>query len=474
MTARPADVADALLEQAERLELEAAARSWRLYPEYRESGVDWLEPIPAHWRLQKLKHTARIQFSNVDKKSEDGEQPVLLCNYVDVYYHDRITSDIEFMEATALPREIVKFQLMPGDVLVTKDSEDPHDICVPAVVAEELPGVLCGYHLAQIRPASGDAYGPYLSYAFASSGIRDQFRMRANGITRFGLSQDDICSSLVPLPPVAEQRAIAAFLDRKTRQIDELIEKKRRLIDLLQEKRTALISHAVTKGLNPDAPMKPSGIDWLGDVPAHWDVKPVGSLVDALVGFPFSSDGFSLEEGTPLVRGDNITTGSLRWGEKSRYWPGEPPHPRYLLAAGDIVIGMDGSKVGRNYAMVAEQDLPLLLVQRVTRLRARPIVQAEFLFHSVATPRFHAHVDTHKTDPAIPHITLKDILSLSVCLPPINEQSEILGFIEIEGGRLGVLIERAEDVFDRLVEYRQALISAAVTGKIDVREEVTP
>jgi len=143
------------------------------YAEYRESGIPWLGQAPAHWSVEKLKFIARAQFSNVDKKSEEGEQPVRLCNYVDVYYHDRITADIEFMEATAEAREAIKFQLQPGDVLITKDSEDPHDICVPAVVAEPLPGVLCGYHLAQVRPDPKRTHGPYLMYAFTSSGIRN-------------------------------------------------------------------------------------------------------------------------------------------------------------------------------------------------------------------------------------------------------------------------------------------------------------
>lgn len=245
-----------VLDVAEAIEAEVGGRAHRRYSDYRSTGIDWLQQVPSHWRVDKLKHIAHVQFSNVDKKSEDDEHPIRLCNYVDVYYHDRITADMEFMEATALPREIAKFHLMPGDVLVTKDSEDPNDICVPAVVAEPIPGVLCGYHLAQVRPHRDQLVGPYLSYAFASSGIRDQFRMRANGITRFGLSQDDICSALFPRPALSEQQAIVAFLDRKTRQVDQLIAGLTASLDghgllarqvrLMIEYRQALISAAVT------------------------------------------------------------------------------------------------------------------------------------------------------------------------------------------------------------------------------------
>lgn len=248
--------AEALVDVARQLEKAAAAQSWSRYPDYRDSGSSLLGQLPTHWQVRRLKYIAQIQFSNVDKKTEDDEHPVRLCNYVDVYYNDRITGDIEFMEATALRREMAKFQLVVGDVLVTKDSEDPNDICVPAVVAEDLPGVLCGYHLAQIRPNSEDTTGPYLCYAFGASGIRDQFRQRANGITRFGLSQDAICTALFPVPPISEQKAISAFLDRKTVQIDRLVsgisasEESTGLMArqsrLLLEYRQALISAAVT------------------------------------------------------------------------------------------------------------------------------------------------------------------------------------------------------------------------------------
>lgn len=222
----------------------------------RPAALGWVDAVPRHWRVEKIKHVAQVQFSNVDKKSDADEMPVRLCNYVDVYYHDRITSAIEFMEATAAPREIAKFQLSPGDVLVTKDSEDPNDICVPAVVAELLPGVICGYHLAQIRPLRARLAGSFLARALGAHGIRDQFRMQANGITRFGLGQDAITSALVPVPPVAEQLAITAFLDRRVQQIDDLIAGLPRAVSgtglmakqarLLLEYRQALISAAVT------------------------------------------------------------------------------------------------------------------------------------------------------------------------------------------------------------------------------------
>ena len=216
----------------------------RRYPEYRDSGVAWLGQIPAHWKVTRLKTVAKIRISNVDKKTVADQVPVRLCNYVDVYYNDRIAKDIGFMSATATEDQIARFTLRRGDVLITKDSETPDDIAVPALVNEDLPGVVCGYHLAQVRPGAM-LDGDYLARAFASHGLRDQFRIAANGVTRFGLTSGAIGDSLFPLPPLVEQRAIAAFLDQGTGTIDRLLGKKKRLAEWLREERESLIGRAV-------------------------------------------------------------------------------------------------------------------------------------------------------------------------------------------------------------------------------------
>ncbi|MGH7717466.1 MAG: restriction endonuclease subunit S, partial [Gemmatimonadaceae bacterium] len=211
----------------------------------KDSGVEWLGEIPAHWEVHRLKAIAAVQLSNVDKKSVEGQEAVRLCNYTDVYYNDRITADMDFMTATATTDQVRRFSLRKHDVLITKDSESWTDIAIPAVVAEDLPDVLCGYHLAHIRP-DGSCHGPFLARAFSAVGPRDQFRVAANGITRFGLGGDAVASGAFAMPPEPEQRAIAAFLDRETARIDALVAKVREAIERLNEHRTALISAAVT------------------------------------------------------------------------------------------------------------------------------------------------------------------------------------------------------------------------------------
>src|SRR5712691_3609373 len=202
----------------------AAGPCFKPYPAYKDSGVEWLGEIPAHWEVRRLKTIASVQLSNVDKKSVEGQESVRLCNYVDVYYNDRITPDLDFMAATATPDQVRRFSLRTGDVLITKDSESWTDIAVPAVVTSDLPDVLCGYHLALVRPGF-DCDGAFLARAFSAIGPRDQFQVAANGITRFGLGGDAIRTGLFAIPPTQEQRVIAAFLDRETARIDALVAK---------------------------------------------------------------------------------------------------------------------------------------------------------------------------------------------------------------------------------------------------------
>ena len=231
------------------------------YPAYKPSGVEWLVDVPAHWKVRRLRNLVEMRASNVDKHVRDEEEPVRLCNYVDVYKHERIGLDIDFMPATATADEIDRFKLATGDVLITKDSEDWTDIGVPAVVEGAPDDVLCGYHLALLRPRASIVQGRFLLRALQSRAVASQFHVRANGVTRYGLSHDAIRSVWLPVPPLSEQAAIARFLDHATSRIDRFIRAKQKLFGatqsqagggsgLLSEYRDRLISDIVTGKLD--------------------------------------------------------------------------------------------------------------------------------------------------------------------------------------------------------------------------------
>lgn len=214
--------------------------------EMKDSKIKWLGEIPKHWEIKKLKFNAAVKFSNVDKKTEEGEDAVQLCNYVDVYYNDFITLNLDFMSATASKEKIRKFQLNIGDIIVTKDSESWDDIAIPAYILETEDNLLCGYHLALIRSTSRVLDGKFLFWMFSGYSFNHQFKIEATGITRYGLSNYGLNNSLVILPSVDEQKEISKYLDGKTKQIGGQINREERSIELLKEYRTALISEVVT------------------------------------------------------------------------------------------------------------------------------------------------------------------------------------------------------------------------------------
>ncbi len=218
--------------------------------------------LPSGWRLEKLKFFATVRNSNVDKTTADDEERVRLCNYTDVYYNDRITSSLDFMVGSATKIEIERFQLKRGQVILTKDSEEWDDIGIPALVVEDMPGVLCGYHLTVLEPGV-DLDGGFLAWLCRAEPLNDQFKLGANGVTRYGLGQYAMKNAFIAIPPLKTQRRISAFLDKKTSEIDSLIRqlsgdsyttKGQReaavgngsLCGLLLEYRSAVINAAVT------------------------------------------------------------------------------------------------------------------------------------------------------------------------------------------------------------------------------------
>ena len=241
------------------------------YPCYKPSGVPWLGYVPVHWEVRRLRTVADMRVSNVDKHTREDEVPVRLCNYIDVYKNDLIRQEMSFMKATASQSEVERFRLERDDVLITKDSEAWNDIGVPALVAETADDLICGYHLALLRPFKA-ILGPYLARTLQTTCAAYQFHVRANGVTRYGLTHSGIQSVSTPLPPLPDQRAIVRYLDYVDRRIRRYLTAKRKLIALLEEEKQAVVNRAVTRGLDPNVYLKPSGVEWLGDVPKHWDV----------------------------------------------------------------------------------------------------------------------------------------------------------------------------------------------------------
>jgi len=444
--------------------------SFPRYPAYKDSGVEWLAEVPAHWEVGRLKYACHAFPSNIDKKSYEGEEPIRLCNYTDVYYNDRIVDGMNLMEATATADQIAKFTLRAGDTIITKDSETADDIAKAAFVPNDLPGVVCGYHLTMVRP-NADARGAYVKRLFDSHYAAACFEVSANGLTRVGLGQYAVDNVVFPWPPVDEQAAIAAFLDRETAKIDALIAEQERLIELLKEKRQAVISHAVTKGLDPDVPMKDSGVEWLGEVPAHWDVVRLKFMATVQTGVAKGKD-YSGRATTfvPYLRVANVQDGFLDLEEVATIEIPEDEVSRYRLRAGDVLMneGGDFDKLGRGHVWSGEID-PCIHQNHVFAVRPSGVSSTWLnLLTGSAYAQFY-FMSRSKQSTNLASISSTNIVELPLLLPPVHEQELIAAFARSEASKSSELVQAAERAIALFQERRAALISAAVTGQIDVR-----
>jgi len=438
------------------------------YPEYKPSGVEWLGEVPGHWEVKRLKQASHVFPSNVDKKSHDGETPVSLCNYTDVYYNDTITADMEFMAATASTEQIAKFTLRAGDTIITKDSETADDIAIGAYVPADLPNVVCGYHLAMIRPLA-DTNGAFVKRLFDSTYVRSCVAVRANGLTRVGLGQYEIDNLELPFPPPEEQQIIAAFLDRETGKIDALITEQRRLVELLAEKRQAVISHAVTKGLNPNARTKDSGIAWLGEVPEHWEVCAIKRMTILI------TDGAHISPETDDGVYDFVSTKDI--SDAGIDFEGclktSPSSYEFLVrsgcqpARGDVLFSKDGT-IGRT--IVVKEGREFVVASSLIIIRPDgAVLDSTFLHYLCQSFLVIQQVEGFVKGAGLPRLSIQNLLKVFGVFPQLEEQQAIATFLNSETAKFDTLTAEANRAIELLQERRSALISAAVTGKIDVR-----
>ena len=437
--------------------------SYLRYQHYKDSGIEWLGEVPKHWEVRRLKSFSHVFPSNVDKKSQDGETPVQLCNYTDVYYNEIISEDMGFMAATASNDQIAKFTLRAGDTIITKDSETSDDIAISAYVPADLPGVVCGYHLSMIRPMPGTD-GAFVKRLFDSTYAKSCVAVRANGLTRVGLGQYEIDNLEFPFPPLPEQTQIAAFIDRETAKIDELLKAFNGLISLLKEKRQAVISHAVTKGLDPSVPMKDSGIEWLGQVPAHWEVKKVKNFAEILRGKftqrPRNDPAF-YDGDFPFIQTGDVTATKKYITEFT-----QTLNERGIAVSKQFPKGTLVMTIAANIGDVAVLDFPAYFPDSIVGLIPNEKSELMFLFYLMKAMR--QPLEMNATVSTQMNLNIEQIGSLSAACPSVVEQKKIFEYLDLETEKIDQLTSQAEMAIELLNERRTALISAAVTGKIDV------
>jgi type I restriction enzyme S subunit len=397
--------------------------------------------------MRRLKHAATVMVSNVDKKSVEGDETVRLCNYTDVYYNERITPDLSFMEATATPAQISRLGLRAGDVLVTKDSETAEDIAIPAYVVQDLPGVVCGYHLAVVRPRPG-VDGRFLFWVLSSKPARDHFTVSAAGVTRFGLRYDAFESLAVPSLPLPEQRAIASYLDEETARIDEMISSQECLVGLLQEHLSAAMDEIVWHSAEDTIP--------LGRV-----TEPGRPIMYGIV-----LPGPNVEDGVLLVKGGDVKPGRLSPENLNRTTPEiEAAFARARLKANDVVYAIRGS-IGDAQLVPASVE-GANITQDVARIAPGSGVEPRWLLYAVQSRRFFASMEAEARGATIRGVNIWSLKKGRVPNVAIEDQRRAAIQLDELSGRVERSAREIKQQTDLLREHRQALVTVAVTGGLE-------
>ena len=442
---------------------------WRPYPKYKDSGVEWLGAVPEVWDVKPLGSVARVKARlgwrglTADEYVDDGYPMLATPNIKDIgidFENVVYVSEQRYLESPEI-------MLQDGDVLLAKDGSTLGTVNVVRYLPR--PSTLNG-SIALIRP-SAKLNPVYTYYWFRGDYVSNLIQSLKGGMGVPHLFQSDLRKFRMLIPPPGEQGVIAISLDRETAKIDTMIAKQQRLIELLQEKRQALISHAVTKGLNPDAPMKHSGVEWLSEVPLHWRVGAVKRFARLESGHTPSRLHSEYWENCTIpwftladvwqLRDDRVETVEETKELVSEF--GLANSSARLLPAGTVMLSRTAS-VGFSGIM----GVPMATTQDFANWVCKDDVLPEYLLYGLRAMRSDfdkfMYGSTHNT------IYMPDIQKLQICLPPKAEQVEIVRSIRSQIAKIDRLAEKAHFSIDLMREYRTGLISAAVTGKIDVRE----
>ena len=414
--------------------------------------------VPDGWRVVRLGDVADVAFSGVDKKIVDGEEPVQLCNYTDVFYNRRISPGMDLMAATASSRERDRYSLRKGDVLFTKDSETPDEIGIPAHVTEDMPNVLCGYHLGLARPRCGVVEGAYLTSALQSRESRRQFARVANGVTRFGLTLGATFALPILLPPLWEQQAIAGVLDA----IDEAIEQTEAVIAATERLRDSLLHELLTRGV-PGWHREWKEVAGVGTVPACWEVVRLGEVVESTTyGTNMPLDG---RGAVPVLRMSNLQNGEVDLTEVRRADLDSKELGELNLVTGDILFNRTNSLdlVGK-VAVVRDLPQPISFASYLVRLRAQearanPFWLSALLWSGVYQRRIRRLATPGVSQANINPTSLK---SLTIPLPTMSEQQALAGALDAVGEAIEA--DRAER--DRLEAMKESAADALLTGRL--------
>ena len=444
------------------------------YPAYKETGIEWLGTVPEHWRVERFKLSVESCTNGVWGEEANNNSNDVVCIRVADFDRQKLQAAVpeEPTIRNVSDRDIETRGLRCGDLLIEKSGGGEKQPVGAVVLFTGSTLAVCSNFVARMRLAPGmtPSFWRYTHHAAYSLRVTTKSIKQTSGIQN--LDQQQYLDEVAAYPPSDEQEEIANFLDRETAKIDALIAEQQRLIELLQEKRQAVISHAVTKGLNPNAPMKDSGLEWLGEVPKHWEVAQIRRYIqkDRKITYGIVQPGEPDPNGRFMVRGQDYSNGWVSPDSIFRVSPTvEEPYSRSRLLPNDLVMTIVGAGIG-NTAKVPDWLDGANLTQTTCRLAVDPgLMSADFTRLVLESHLGRHSVGFYAKGAAQPGLNLEHVKMFFVTCPPLEEQTEIVGRLEKDIGGLEGLMQESIAAAALLLERRSALISAAVTGQIDVR-----
>lgn len=444
----------------------AGAKKWRRYRAYKDSGIEWLGEIPEHWEVRRLKRGYEVQLGKMLRNEPLSEQDTLepYIRAANVYWEGIDISDIKEMWFS--PGEKKQYEVSKGDLIVCEGG----DVGRSAIWDGSITPIYIQNAVHRVRAKDGNLnkFLYYLMYTLKSCGYFDLLCDRA---TLAHLTREKLIRILLPFPPVSEQRAIINYLDHETAKIDALVATKERFIELLAEKRTALTSQAVTKGLDPNVPLKDSGVEWLGEIPEHWEIKKLKYVSKGKLQYGASEVAELNDLGLPrFIRITDINSdGSLK-EETFKSLPEDVAQP-FLLSESDILFARSGATVGKTFQYKTSWG-KACFAGYLVRMRPDPEkVISDFVYYYTKSWYYESWIKSIFIQATIQNISAEKYQNLEIPIPPYSEQRAIAAYLDTETAKIDALITKTRESIEKLKEYRTALISAAVTGKINVREE---
>ena len=428
---------------------------------YKQTGIEWLGKIPEHWKPTTIKNHFYVVPSNVDKKIKDNEIPVELCNYVDVYYNDFIDLSVPFMEATANENEVRKFQLKEKDVLITKDSEDPLDIGVPALINQVKDKLLCGYHLSRLRAKSNKITGDYLFWLLRDTSIASQLWREATGVTRWAIASRHVKNSIIPLPPKQEQIAIADYLGKACVRIDRVLASKKEQLLKIDSYYKSKLHELITKGFNKNVDLKESKIDWQGKVPKHWKRDKLFRLANKMGsgGTPKSTNQEYYNGKIPWIQSGDLNDGIILKTKKTITQRGLKESSAKIFSSGTVLIAMYGATIGKLGIMSSDAATN----QACCAIQISSKMNSLFLYYLLFDMREYLISKGYGGGQS--NISQEVIKQQYLYYPEIKEQNKIVEKIQLLERKTSDIKAQVKEQIKTLQNYRENLIHECVTGK---------